>query len=197
MDKLKTNALKILLLDNYDSFTFNLFHYLNKFESDVVVKRNDEIELKEVEAFDRIVFSPGPGLPKDAGSMIEIIRRFSSEKKMLGICLGMQAISEAFGGKLYNLPTVHHGVALPTNIVDSNEPLFSGLPISFKTGRYHSWCVDKNELPACLRITALDNEGEIMALSHENQLVKGVQFHPESILTEWGNELIYNWLYKC
>ena len=181
MDKLKTNALKILLLDNYDSFTFNLFHYLNKFESDVVVKRNDEIELKEVEAFDRIVFSPGPGLPKDAGSMIEIIRRFSSEKKMLGICL----------------PTVHHGVALPTNIVDSNEPLFSGLPARFKTGRYHSWCVDKNDLPACLRITALDNNGEIMALSHENQLIKGVQFHPESILTEWGNELIYNWLYKC
>ena len=189
--------MKILLLDNYDSFTFNLFHYLNKFESDVVVKRNDEIELKEVEAFDRIVFSPGPGLPKDAGVMIEIIRMYSSEKKMLGICLGMQAIAEAFNGKLYNLPRVHHGVALPTNIVVSNEPLFSGLPISFKTGRYHSWCVDKNELPACLRITALDNEGEIMALSHENQLVKGVQFHPESILTEWGNELIYNWLYKC
>ncbi len=163
----------------------------------MVVKRNDEIEIEEVANFDRIVFSPGPGLPKDAGKMIEIIKQYSSEKKMLGICLGMQAIAEAFGGTLYNLPNVHHGVALPTNVVDPTEPLFSGIPLLFKTGRYHSWCVDKVSLPTRLKITALDNDNEIMALSHENQLVKGVQFHPESILTEWGNELINNWLYKC
>jgi anthranilate synthase component II len=189
--------LKILLLDNYDSFTYNLFHYLNDFESDVVVKRNDEIEVEEVAQFDRIVFSPGPGLPEEAGRMIEIIRRFSSEKKMLGICLGMQALAISFGGKLYNLPAVHHGVAISTKVVDKNEPLFASLPETFKTGRYHSWSVDSESLPSSLHVTALDIHGEIMALTHENQLLKGVQFHPESILTEWGKELISNWLYKC
>ncbi|MFZ7113843.1 MAG: anthranilate synthase component II [Bacteroidota bacterium] len=189
--------MKILLLDNYDSFTYNLFHYLNNFESDVTVIRNDEISVEETGQFDRIVFSPGPGLPEEAGRMIEIIRRYSSEKKMLGICLGMQAIAQAFGGKLINLSKVHHGVAIATEIVVSNEPLFSGLPHSFKTGRYHSWCVDPGSLPSSLIVTALDIHGEIMALTHENQLVKGVQFHPESILTEWGKDMIYNWLYKC
>ena len=189
--------MKILLVDNYDSFTFNLFHYLNKFESDVTVKRNDQIGIEEAGSYDRFVFSPGPGLPKDAGNMIELIRYYSERKKMLGICLGMQAIAEAFGGTLFNLPHVHHGVALPVQVIDKSEPIFSGLPSEFKTGRYHSWCVDKTALPACLKVTAIDSNSEIMSLSHENQLIKGVQFHPESILTEWGNELISNWLYKC
>ncbi len=189
--------MKILLLDNYDSFTYNLLHYLNKFEPDVTVKRNDELDIEDAGEFDRIVFSPGPGLPEEAGKMPGIIKRFSNEKKMLGICLGMQAIAVAFGGTLYNLPSVHHGVSIPTRIVRSDEPLFYGLPEVFNTGRYHSWCVDSKTLPATLHVTALDSQGEIMALSHENQLIKGVQFHPESILTEWGNELIHNWLYKC
>ncbi len=189
--------MKILLLDNYDSFTFNLFHYLNKFEADVVVKRNDEIGVAQVSEYDRIVFSPGPGLPSEAGKMMDIISAYSNEKKMLGICLGMQAMAEVFGGKLFNLSKVHHGVALPVDVIDKNEPLFFDLPPTFNTGRYHSWCVSKDELPSCLKITAVDKDGNIMALSHENQLIKGVQFHPESILTEMGNQLIHNWLYKC
>ena len=165
--------MKILILDNYDSFTYNLFHYLNKFESNVIVRRNDEIDVKEAEAFDRIVFSPGPGLPEEAGVMLEMIRCYYSEKKMLGICLGMQAIAVAFGGQLYNLPSVHHGVAISTKIIQKEEPLFAGLPHTFKTGRYHSWCVDSETLPASLNVTALDIHGEIMAISHENQMIKG------------------------
>lgn len=129
--------------------------------------------------------------------MMEVLQRFSSEKKILGICLGMQAIAEHFGGTLSNLKQVHHGVEIPIKIIDSTDSLFSGLPSTFRTGRYHSWVVNPQTLPTCLKITSLDHAGEIMSLIHENQLVRGVQFHPESILTEWGSELISNWLYKC
>ena len=189
--------MKILLIDNYDSFTFNLFHYLNKFESDVTVIRNDKFSIKEVEAFDRIVLSPGPGIPAEAGLMMEVIKRFHHQKKILGICLGMQAIAEVFHGSLVNLPEVHHGVAIPVHILIPTDPLFSGLPTDFLTGRYHSWSVNTIGLPDCLKITAIDPNQEIMGLTHENQFLRGVQFHPESILTEWGSELIQNWLYKC
>ncbi len=189
--------MKILLIDNYDSFTFNLLHYLNKFESEVTVLRNDEFSISEIEKYDRIVLSPGPGLPADAGKIVEVIRTYGEHKKILGICLGMQAIAEASGGTLINLANVHHGVAIPVNIIDANEPLFFGLPASFLTGRYHSWCVNALTLPGVLKVTAIDHHGEIMSLTHQNQLLRGVQFHPESILTEWGTAIISNWLYKC
>lgn len=189
--------MKILLVDNFDSFTYNLYHQLNRFEEEVEVVRNDEIDFDDARRFDRIVLSPGPGLPREAGKMIDLIDRFKNEKKILGVCLGLQAIAEAEGAKLINLKNVLHGVAVPTQVQDTNEPLFTGLPRSFKTGRYHSWCVDPEGLPATFRITANDDFGGIMALTHENQLLRGVQFHPESILTEYGNELIYNWLYRC
>jgi anthranilate synthase component 2 len=188
--------MRILVLDNYDSFTFNLFHYLNNFEDDVTVKRNDEISVEAAGEYDRIVFSPGPGLPSEAGVMNAIIRKYFNEKKMLGICLGMQAMVEVSGGSLFNLNRVHHGVALPIRVTDLSEKLFDQLPSEFLTGRYHSWAVNP-QLPEGLKPTAIDDEGVIMALSHENQLVKGVQFHPESILTEYGMQLISNWLYKC
>ena len=189
--------MKILLIDNYDSFTFNLFHYLNKFEVDVTVIRNDKFSIDEVEAYDRIVLSPGPGIPSEAGLMMDVIKKYHHHKKILGICLGMQAFADFFGGSLINLPKVHHGVAIPIHILSPIDPLFLGLPTDFLTGRYHSWSVNKVGLPDCLRITAVDANGEIMGLSHENQFLRGVQFHPESILTEWGSELIENWLYKC
>lgn len=163
----------------------------------MTVLRNDNFEVEQLSTYDRIVLSPGPGLPNEAGKMMDVLQRFSSEKKILGICLGMQAIAEHFGGTLSNLPQVHHGVEIPINVIDANEPLFFGLPDTFKTGRYHSWVVNPQTLPSTLKITSVERKGEIMSLTHENQLVRGVQFHPESILTEWGSELISNWLYKC
>ncbi len=172
-------------------------HYLNKFESDVTVLRNDEFSIDELEQFDRIVLSPGPGLPADAGKLLDVIRTYGDHKKILGICLGMQALAAASGGTLTNLESVHHGVAIAIDIIDSEEPLFFGIPSSFLTGRYHSWCVNGATLPEVLKVTAIDPDGEIMSLTHQNQLLRGVQFHPESILTEWGSIIISNWLYKC
>ncbi len=189
--------MKILLIDNYDSFTYNLFHQLNLFEEDVDVVRNNEIDFGIAEKYDRFVFSPGPGLPSEAGKMPALIRMFRDRKKMLGICLGMQAIAEAEGAKLHNMVEVLHGVSLPTRVSDKNEPLFFEIPEMFNTGRYHSWIVSDEALPSGLHITAMDDIGGIMALTHENQLLRGVQFHPESILTEFGNALISNWLYRC
>jgi anthranilate synthase component 2 len=190
--------MKILLLDNYDSFTYNLFHLVDQFngvETDVL--RNDEITVIQAEKYDRIIISPGPGLPSEAGITLDLIRKYFSSKPILGVCLGMQAMAEAFGGKLINLPRVFHGVSLETIITDKEEKLFKDIPHHFKSGRYHSWCVDKEHLPPVFRITAEDESGNLMAITHENQLLRGVQFHPESILTESGNILMANWLQRC
>ncbi len=186
--------MKILILDNYDSFTYNLVHYVEQFCDDLTVKRNDEILLDTVDDFDAIVLSPGPGLPKDAGIMPELIKRYSSTKKILGVCLGHQAIGEAFGGKLKNLNQVHHGVSIPVNIIDRNESLFSGLPNRIDTGRYHSWVIDRETVPFQLMVTANDDDSQIMAIRHKEFDVCGVQFHPESLLTPEGLKIIENWV---
>jgi anthranilate synthase component 2 len=187
-------AVKILILDNYDSFTFNLVHYVEQFCDDITVKRNDEITLDEVEAFDAIILSPGPGLPKDAGIMPQLIKRYAPTKKILGVCLGHQAIGEAFGASLKNLNQVHHGVAIPVNILEKDEPLFADLPSRIDTGRYHSWVIDKVTVPAELEVTATDDDDEVMAIRHTTFDVCGVQFHPESLLTPDGLKLIANWV---
>jgi anthranilate synthase component 2 len=186
--------LKILLLDNYDSFTFNLVHYVEQFCDDITVKRNDEITLDEVEAFDAIILSPGPGLPKDAGIMPQLIKRYAPTKKILGVCLGHQAIGEAFGASLKNLNQVHHGVAIPVNIMETDEPLFAGVPSRIDTGRYHSWVIDKDTVPADLEVIATDDDDEVMAIRHNKFNICGVQFHPESLLTPDGLKIIENWV---
>jgi len=185
---------KILLLDNYDSFTYNLLHLLEQFDVTVDVLRNDEVTLEQVSGYDKIVLSPGPGLPEEAGIMMELIHKFSSSKPILGICLGHQAIGQAFGAKLFNLEEVQHGVSNVTSVTDPSERLFEGIPASFKTGRYHSWMVDRDQLPDVLKITAVDERQNIMALRHRSLDVCGVQFHPEYILTEYGKPLIRNWI---
>ncbi len=186
---------KILILDNYDSFTYNLVHALEHLSGQAVdVFRNDEISLEAVDQYDKIVLSPGPGLPAESGIMLDLIRHYAPTKSILGVCLGHQAIGEAFGGTLENLSKVFHGLATPADIVDLEEPLFQGLPQKQSVGRYHSWVVAKGYLPDCLKITALDEEGQIMAMRHKTYNVRGVQFHPESILTEHGEKMLANWL---
>lgn len=187
--------MKILLLDNYDSFTYNLAHYLRELTgNEITVIQNDQISVDEVEAYDAIVLSPGPGLPADAGIIPGVIRTFAPTKKILGICLGMQAIGEVFGGTLLNLPSVFHGVATTATILTPDEILFKGLPEKIEVGRYHSWVVDEKTLPPSLDITAIDETGRIMALRHKLFDVRGVQFHPESVLTPTGKTMISNWL---
>lgn len=186
--------MKVLILDNYDSFTFNLVHYVEQFVDAVEVKRNDEASIEEIENYDAIVLSPGPGLPKDAGVMPKLIKRYASTKKILGVCLGHQAIAEHFGGKLINLNEVLHGVAVPVKVVDEGEPMFNQLPRNFKTGRYHSWSVAGDDFPEMLKVTATDRNGNVMALRHREYDVSGVQFHPESLLTEHGLQMIKNWV---
>ncbi|MCF8276623.1 MAG: aminodeoxychorismate/anthranilate synthase component II [Flavobacteriales bacterium] len=186
--------MKLLLLDNYDSFTFNLLHYVEQFCDDVTVKRNNELTLDEVEAFDAIILSPGPGLPKDAGIMPELIKRYASSKKILGVCLGHQAIGEAFGASLKNLNQVHHGISIPTNIIAKEDSLFTAIPTKIETGRYHSWVIDQSTIPSELTVTATDDNGEVMAIRHKLFNVCGVQFHPESLLTPEGLKIIGNWV---
>ncbi len=186
---------KILVLDNYDSFTYNLVHYVEanpNFKVDVF--RNDEITLEEVDQYNTIILSPGPGLPKDAGILNEVIKKYASTKKILGVCLGMQAMGEVFGGTLINLNNVFHGVATPIEVLDENDLLFKNLPNSFNIGRYHSWVIDNNGFPDVLKITSVEENGQIMSLKHKDYNVYGVQFHPESILTEHGKEMINNFL---
>ena len=186
--------MKILLFDNYDSFTYNLLHILKEFGADVEVFRNDKITLDEVDRFDKIVLSPGPGIPEEAGILLPLIRRYAPTKSILGVCLGEQAIGEAFGAKLINLTEVHHGVCSDVRVV-ANDPLFNGLDRTLRVGRYHSWVVSKEDLPDCLEITAEDTEeGQIMGLRHKEYNVRGIQFHPESVLTPQGKEIIKNWL---
>lgn len=186
--------MKILVLDNYDSFTYNLVHIIRHLGlgSQMEIHRNDKISLDEVSAFDKILLSPGPGVPADAGIMPELILRYGSEKSILGVCLGHQAIGEAFGGKIFNMPEVLHGVATKAMIV-ADDPLFRGLPKTINVCRYHSWSVAE-DLPDALRVTAVDEQKRIMAIRHKTFDVAGVQFHPESILTDHGIKMIENWL---
>lgn len=186
--------MRLLLLDNYDSFTYNLFHYLEPLVSEIVVCRNDAFELHTAPEFDRIVFSPGPGLPKDAGVMPQLIKQYHQHIPMLGVCLGMQAIAECFGGTLQNLPTVLHGQSSQCHILAPDETLFKNMPNSFAVGHYHSWVVNEATLPACLEVTAKNEHGLIMALRHRSAPLRGVQFHPESVLTPLGHEILRNWV---
>ena len=186
---------KVLILDNYDSFTYNLVHYVEanpNYEVDVF--RNDEISLNDVGNYDTIILSPGPGLPEGAGILKEVISKYASTKKILGVCLGMQAIGEVYGGTLINLENVFHGVSTPITVTESSDLLFKGLPDSFDIGRYHSWVVSNENFPKELTITSVEENGQIMSLKHKEHNLYGVQFHPESILTEFGKEMITNFL---
>ena len=186
--------MKILVIDNYDSFTYNLVHALNKFKGVTVdVRRNDEVAESEPGLYDKIVFSPGPGLPEEAGSMLAIIRNYAGEKPMLGVCLGHQAIGETFGGTLQNMNDVLHGIATPITVV-AKCYLFDHIPETFDAGRYHSWIVERESLPEVLEITSLDQEGRIMSFQHKIFDIQGVQFHPESILTPIGEKILENWV---
>lgn len=187
--------MKVLVLDNYDSFTYNLVQYIQEILNHKIdVFRNDEISLDAVDAYDFIILSPGPGLPKDAGIMPALIQRYAASKSILGVCLGHQAIGEAFGAELENLTNVFHGVETPVDVLVEDEVLFQEMPTTFQAGRYHSWVVAKDSLPEDLEITAEDKSGVIMAMRHKTFDVKGVQFHPESIMTEHGMKMLGNLL---
>lgn len=185
---------KILVIDNYDSFTFNLVHYLEALDAEVTVLRNDEVTLDDPEDFEKILLSPGPGVPDEAGLLKQIIKRYAVSKSILGVCLGQQAIAEVFGGSLINLQTVHHGVAATIQITVENDPLYAGLDNQIEVGRYHSWSVDPTTLPESLEATSVDSSGNIMSLRHRVLDVRGVQFHPESVLTPCGRQIIENWI---
>lgn len=189
--------MKIIVIDNYDSFTYNLVHALKKITGQAIdVVRNDELQLSDLEAYDKILLSPGPGIPEEAGLLLPIIRQFAPSKSIFGVCLGHQAIGEAFGARLHNMNRVLHGIATPVTLTGAKTPLFADMPETFDAGRYHSWIVEQNSLPDCLAVTCVDEENRIMALQHRDYRVYGVQFHPESVLTPLGEKIIENWLYK-
>ncbi len=189
------NKEKILVFDNYDSFTYNLVHAVESITGESVdVFRNDQISLEQVNEYDRIILSPGPGVPKDAGIMPALLKEYAATKNILGVCLGHQAITENFGGSIYNLDEVYHGIATEINVLSAENTVFKGLPAMVEVGRYHSWVADKASFPEELIITAVDKDGLIMACKHKTYKVEGVQFHPESILTPQGIEMMRNWL---
>jgi anthranilate synthase component 2 len=193
--KTKRVEMKILVFDNYDSFTYNLVHLVEKLITDKVeVFRNDEIPLEKVAEYDKIILSPGPGIPSEAGMLLPLIKEYAAKKSILGVCLGHQAIGEAFGGKLVNLSTVYHGVATSCKLENNSCRLFKGLPEKISVGRYHSWILSDENFPAELEVTARDENGYIMALQHKDLDIKGVQFHPESVLTPDGETILRNWL---
>ena len=199
IEHFKIKALKILVFDNYDSFTYNLVHLVEKItHQKVEVYRNDQIPLEKVQEYDKIILSPGPGIPNEAGLLLPLIKEYASSKSILGVCLGHQAIGEAFGGKLINLSSVFHGVATPVKVKSEKlkvkSYLFDGLPVELEAGRYHSWVVSKENFPVELEITAEDENGMIMGLQHKTYDVQGVQFHPESVLTPQGEAIMRNWL---
>ncbi len=185
--------MKIVIIDNYDSFTYNLSHLIKELGAEVTVFRNDRFELSDLEPFDKIVLSPGPGIPSEAGLLLDVIHAYAGKKPILGVCLGHQAIGEAFGGKLENLSEVFHGVATPCNIV-TDDPIFSGLERTITIGRYHSWVVSHEKFPDCLEVTAVSDDGQIMALRHKTMNIHGIQFHPESVLTPDGKTMIKNFI---
>ena len=186
---------KILVLDNYDSFTYNLVHLVKALGfTDVEVHSNDKIDLADIKRFDKIILSPGPGVPSEAGLLLDVIREYAGKKPILGVCLGHQAIGEAFGGNLTNLSKVYHGVATKIKLTKPEDSMFKDLPVELEVGRYHSWVIDREGFPEDIEITAEDEGGFIMALSHKKYDIKGVQFHPESILTPKGSKLMENWL---
>ena len=182
----------VLVIDNYDSFTYNLVHYLEDLDCKVTVKRNDQLTLEEVDAFDKILLSPGPGIPDEAGLLKDIIAKYAPTKSIFGVCLGQQAIGEVFGGSLLNLDEVYHGIATKINIA-TPDALFKELPKQIEVGRYHSWVVDPN-LPEVLEATSFDENGQVMSLRHKKYNVCAVQFHPESVLTPDGKKILENWL---
>ncbi|MDC6366060.1 MULTISPECIES: aminodeoxychorismate/anthranilate synthase component II [Flavobacteriaceae] len=183
---------KILMIDNYDSFTYNLVHYLEDLDCDVTVKRNDQLTLDQVEPFDEIVLSPGPGIPDEAGLLKDIIKKYAPTKRIFGVCLGQQAIGEVFGGSLINLDQVYHGIAT-TISVTKDDVIYNNLPKTLQVGRYHSWVVHP-DLPDGLEATSVDENGQIMSLRHKTYDVTAVQFHPESVLTPQGKQMLKNWL---
>lgn len=184
---------KIVIIDNYDSFTYNLSHLVKELGANVTVYRNDQFTLPQLQAFDKIILSPGPGIPSEAGLLLDVLREYAGKKPILGVCLGHQAIGEFFGGKLENLSSVFHGVATEGTQF-GNDPIFNGLPSRIVMGRYHSWVVSKDSFPSCLEVTAESDEGQIMALRHKEYDIHGIQFHPESVLTVQGSEIIRNWM---
>lgn len=193
--------MKIVMIDNYDSFTYNLVHLVKELGADITVYRNDQFQLEDLEAFDKIMLSPGPGIPSEAGLLLDVIRTYAGRKPILGICLGEQAIGEVFGGTLVNLSDVFHGVQTPAHVVEFSERdekegdyIFTGLPVDIQVGRYHSWVVDAQSLPECLEATCYSDEGQVMALRHKEYDIRGIQFHPESVLTPDGKKMIMNWL---
>jgi len=187
--------MKILVIDNYDSFTYNLVQYIERvLKAPVEVRRNDQISLEKVADYDKVLISPGPGIPQEAGITLDVIREYGSSKSILGVCLGHQAIAEAYGGSIINLTTVYHGVTGQMKQVIEGDYLFEGVPLEFDAGRYHSWVVEPATLPGELEITVENDEGYIMAIRHRRHDVRGVQFHPESVLTEYGGKMILNWI---
>lgn len=185
--------MKIIVIDNYDSFTYNLVHYLEDLNAEVTVYRNDEFELSELENFDKILLSPGPGIPDEAGLLKEVIQKYAPTKSILGICLGLQAIGEVFGGNLINLEKVYHGVATKVSKI-SDDFIFNEIPDEMEVGRYHSWSVSTENFPEVLEITSVDENGQVMSLKHKTYDVRGVQYHPESVLTPYGKKILENWL---
>ena len=190
----KCKVMKIAIIDNYDSFTYNLSHLVKELGAEVTVLRNDQFQLTDLEPFSKIILSPGPGIPSEAGLLLDVIRTYAGKKPMLGVCLGHQAIGEAFGATLENLSEVFHGVATPCHII-ADDQLFGGIKSDITVGRYHSWVVSQKELPECLEVTAISDEGQIMALRHRQFNIHGIQFHPESVLTPEGKKIILNFLY--
>jgi anthranilate synthase component 2 len=185
--------MRIAVIDNYDSFTYNLVHYLEDLNAEVTVFRNDDFDLDELDLFKKILLSPGPGIPDEAGLLKEVIKKYAKTKSIFGVCLGLQAIGEVFGGRLTNLKEVYHGVASKITITH-DDYIFNGLPREFEVGRYHSWVVTQENLPSELKVTSIDENNQIMSLKHATLDIRGVQFHPESILTPHGKKILENWL---
>jgi len=188
--------MKIIIIDNYDSFTYNLAHLVRELGAEVTVWRNDQFEIGELEKFDKIILSPGPGIPSEAGLLLDVIKAYAGKKPILGVCLGHQAIGEVFGARLTNLSEVYHGVATEGTQF-GNDPLFAGLPKRIVMGRYHSWVVDRAGFPDCLEVTAVSDDGQIMGLRHKEYAIHGIQFHPESVLTPDGRSMLNHFLADC
>jgi anthranilate synthase component 2 len=187
------NKMKTVIIDNYDSFTYNLSHLVKELGAEVTVVRNDQFNIGDLEAFDKIILSPGPGIPEEAGLLLDVIRTYAGRKPILGVCLGHQAIGEVFGAQLENLKEVRHGIATPCNII-AEDYVFNGLPKQVTVGRYHSWVISGDNLPDCLEVTATSEGGHIMAIKHREHDIHGIQFHPESVLTPDGKKMLQNWL---